>query len=244
MPQLAPASEPPAPLHVAIIMDGNGRWAARRRLPRSVGHRRGIDAVKRTIEAATALGIRHLTLFGFSTENWRRPPEEVATLMRLLLIFLRSEVSELHARGVRLRFIGERRRLSPEIVALIEESEILTRDNAGLQLTIALSYGARQELAEAARRLAAEVAAGRLSPEAIDEELVARHLFAPDLPDPDLVIRTSGEKRMSNFLLWQVAYAELVFVDVLWPDFAREHLEAALSEFQRRERRYGSVGAP
>jgi undecaprenyl diphosphate synthase len=244
MPQVAARADGPAPLHVAIIMDGNGRWASRRGLPRALGHRRGVDAVKRTVEAAPALGVRYLTLFGFSTENWRRPADEVATLMRLLLMFLRSEISDLHAKGVCLRFIGERDRLPSEVVALIEESEALTRTNPGLRLTIALSYGARQEITHVVRRIAEDVAAGRLAPGAVDEAAIEGRLFTADLPDPDLIIRTSGEQRVSNFLLWQAAYAELVFVDTLWPDFQPGDLEAALSEYQRRDRRYGTVGAP
>lgn len=195
------------------------------------------------VEAAADLGIGHLTLFGFSTENWGRPEDEVFELMGLLRKYLRSEVAELHRNGVRLRVIGERERLQPDIIDLIVNAEQVTRENDTLQLTVALSYGARQEIAAAARRLAEEVCSGDLALDQLDEGALARRLFTDGLPDPDLVIRTSGEKRISNFLLWQAAYAELVFIDTLWPDFTRTHLEMAIGEYQRRERRYGvSVG--
>jgi undecaprenyl diphosphate synthase len=233
-----------APAHVAIIMDGNGRWAKARGLPRIAGHRRGADAVRRTLEAAAALGIDYITLFGFSSENWRRPADEVRDLMGLLRIYLRSEIAELHEKGVRIRVIGQRRRLSPDIVTLIENAETLTRDNVGLHLTIALSYGGRDEIAQAARLIAEKIAAGLLDPDSIDETCFADHLATVELPDPDLVIRTSGEKRISNFLLWQTAYSELVFTDTLWPDFSRTDLENAIREYHGRERRYGaSVGS-
>jgi undecaprenyl diphosphate synthase len=235
----------PAPLdHVAIIMDGNGRWATARGLPRVAGHRQGAEAVRRTVVAAVELGIPYLTLFGFSAENWRRPTAEVEELMRLLRFFLRSRIAELHQNGVRLRVIGDKSRLPEDAVALIRGAEDLTADNTSLNLTVALSYGSRQEITEMAQRLAREVAAGRLEPEQIDESTVAACLETAGIPDPDLLIRTSGEKRLSNFLLWQVAYAELVFVDTLWPDFGRSDLEEAIREFGRRERRYGaSVGS-
>ncbi|NNG04446.1 MAG: isoprenyl transferase [Inquilinus sp.] len=234
-----PEAPTSGPAHVAIIMDGNGRWARARGMPRSLGHHRGAEAVRRVVEAAPDLGVTHLTLFGFSSENWARPQEEVGELMSLLRKYLRSEIAELHANGVRLRVIGERRKLAADIVELIENAEALTADNTGLQLTIALSYGARQELAAAARRLADDVRNGLLAPEDVDEAAVASRLFTCDLPDPDLIIRSSGEKRISNFLLWQAAYAELVFVETLWPDFTREHLATAISEYRRRERRFG-----
>ncbi len=231
------------PAHVAIIMDGNGRWARARGLPRTIGHHRGVEAVRRVVEAAVDLGIGHLTLFGFSTENWGRPEDEVFELMGLLRKYLRSEVAELHRNGVRLRVIGERERLQPDIIDLIANAEHVTRENDTLQLTVALSYGARQEIAAAARRLAEEVCRGDLALDQLDEDALERRLSTDGMPDPDLVIRTSGEKRISNFLLWQAAYAELVFVDTLWPDFTRTHLEMAIGEYQRRERRYGvSVG--
>ncbi len=223
-------------------MDGNGRWAKARGLPRVAGHRRGADAVRRTIVAASELGIRYLTLYGFSSENWKRPAEEVDDLMGLLRHYLRGEIAELHRNGVRLRVIGYRARLAPDIVIMIENAEAMTRSNPGLNLIVALSYGARAELTEAMRRMARQVAAGALSPEAIDENAVAQALWTADIPDPDLVIRSSGEKRLSNFLLWQSAYAELVFVDTLWPDFGKDDLLAAIGEFNRRERRYGAAG--
>ena len=240
----AAASPRSLPRHIAIIMDGNGRWAKARGLPRIAGHRRGADAVRRTLEAAGDLGVPYLTLFGFSSENWKRPHDEVDDLMGLLRHYLRGEIAELHRNGVRLRVIGDRGRLSADIVALIENAEALTRDNQSINLTVALSYGGRAEIVAAARAVAAKAAAGRLAPEAIDEALIAAHLFTADLPDPDLLIRTSGEQRISNFLLWQCAYAELVFTKTLWPDFGRADLEQAITEFSGRERRYGtSVGS-
>ena len=229
------------PAHVAVIMDGNGRWAKARGLPRTAGHKKGVDAVRRTVEAAGDLGIGYLTIFSFSSENWRRPEEEVTDLMQLLRFYLRSEIADLHRNGVRLRVIGDRARLSEDINRLIDNAESLTRDNRKLTLVVALSYGSRQEIALAARRLAEEVKAGTLDPQAIDEELFASRLFTADIPDPDLIVRTSGEKRISNFLLWQAAYAELVFVDTLWPDFTKRDLEAAIEEFHRRERRFGAT---
>jgi undecaprenyl diphosphate synthase len=215
------------PQHIAIIMDGNGRWAQARGLPRIAGHRRGAEAVRRTVAAAGDLGVPYLTLFGFSSENWKRPLSEVDDLMGLLRHYLRGEIAELHKNGVRLRVIGDKGRLSADIVALIDNAEALTRDNRGVNLTIALSYGGRAEIVTAARAIAGKVAAGRLAPEAIDEDLIAAHLFTADLPDPDLLIRTSGEQRISNFLLWQCAYAELVFTKTLWPDYGRADLEQA-----------------
>ena len=229
------------PRHVAIIMDGNGRWAASRGLPRTQGHRRGADAVRRAVEAAVELGIEYLTLFGFSSENWRRPAEEVTDLMGLLRRYLQSEIAELHKEGVRLRVVGDRARLAPDIVRLIEEAEARTAENTRIGLTIALSYGGRQEIADTARRIAEDVAAGRLSPAASDERAFESRLLTAGIPDPDLLIRTSGEQRISNFMLWQLAYSELVFVDTYWPDFAKADLEAALRDYQNRERRYGSA---
>ena len=234
-------SEPMPPRHVAIIMDGNGRWAQARGLPRIAGHRRGADAVRRTVTAAGELGIEYLTLYGFSSENWRRPAAEVRELMRLLEYYLRAEVAELHERGVRLRVIGQRERLPREALRLIEHAERLTAGNTGLHLTVALSYGGRDEIAAAARRLAERARCGEITAEEIDEDSFGRHLYTVDLPDPDLLIRTSGEKRISNFLLWQCAYAELLFVDTLWPDFSRLDLENAIREFHGRERRFGAT---
>jgi undecaprenyl diphosphate synthase len=234
----------PPPRHIAIIMDGNGRWAQARGLPRIAGHRRGAEALRRTLVAASERGIPYLTLFGFSSENWKRPLAEVDDLMGLLRHYLRGEIAELHKNGVRLRVIGEIDRLSPDLVTLIGNAEALTRDNRAINLTIALSYGGRAEIVAAARAIAAEAAAGRLAIEAVDEDLIAGHLFTADLPDPDLLIRTSGEQRISNFLLWQCAYAELVFTKTLWPDFGRSDLEEAIADYCGRERRYGaSVGS-
>jgi len=230
------------PDHVAIIMDGNGRWAKSRGLPRTAGHKKGVEVVRSTVEAARDMGIRYLTLFGFSSENWKRPESEVSDLMGLLRLYLRNEINKLHKNGVRFQVIGDRSRLGRDIVELIRDSEAKTRDNQSLVLTVALSYGGRAEIVEAARRLAQEVAAGNLSAEAIDEAAFQQRLFNPDLPDPDLIIRTSGEKRISNFLLWQCAYSELVFVDCLWPDFSRVELEAAIADFRCRERRFGASG--
>ena len=232
------------PRHIAIIMDGNGRWARGRGLPRIAGHRSGAEAVRRTVAAAGELGIGYLTLFGFSSENWKRPLNEVDDLMGLLRHYLRGEIAELHGNGVRLRVIGDKSRFAPDIRTMIDNAERLTRDNPGINLTIALSYGGRAEIVAAARAIAAEAKAERLRVAAIDEALIARHLFTADLPDPDLLIRTSGEQRISNFLLWQCAYAELVFTKTLWPDFGRGDLEAAIADYCCRERRYGaSVGS-
>ncbi|PWC55840.1 isoprenyl transferase [Azospirillum sp. TSO22-1] len=231
------------PVHVAIIMDGNGRWAKARGLPRTAGHKKGVEAVRRTVEAARELGVGYLTIFSFSSENWRRPEEEVSDLMGLLRFYLRSEIAELHKAGIRLRVIGERPRLSPDIVRLIENAEELTAGNTTMTLVVALSYGSRQEIVLAARRLAEEARAGRLDPESIDEDALTGRLFTADIPDPDLIIRTSGEQRLSNFLLWQSAYAEFVFTDTLWPDFTKRDLEAAIEEFHRRERRFGATTA-
>jgi undecaprenyl diphosphate synthase len=240
-------SRPPSqmgqtPAHVAIVMDGNGRWARARGLPRAAGHRQGAEALRRTIVGAGELGIKYLTLFGFSSENWNRPSGEVQDLMGLLRHYLRSEIADLHAKGARLRVIGDRSRFDPDIVALIENAEALTRGNERLNLTLAISYGGRDEIVAAARSLAVDAAAGRLDAASIDAARFMGRLFTADLPDPDVVIRTSGEKRLSNFLLWQSAYAELVFVDKYWPDFGKGDLEDAVHEFQRRERRYGAVG--
>ncbi len=234
----------PLPRHIAIIMDGNGRWAKARGLPRVAGHRRGAEAVRRTLVAASELGVPYLTLFGFSSENWKRPLNEVDDLMRLLRHYLRGEIAELHRNGVRLRVIGEIGRLAADLVTLIANAEALTRDNLGTNLTIALSYGGRAEIVAATRAIAVKVAAGSLAIEAVDEDLIAGHLFTADLPDPDLLIRTSGEQRISNFLLWQCAYAELVFTKTLWPDFGRRDLDEAIADYCGRERRYGaSVGS-
>lgn len=231
------------PIHVAIIMDGNGRWAQARGLPRATGHAEGAEAVRRTVKAAKNLGIRYLTLYGFSLENWKRPAKEIAELMGLLRIYLRREIAELDREGVRIRFIGDRTLLEPDIVSLIEMSEQKTNSHTQLELIVALSYGSRQEITMAARQLATDAAAGEIVPDAIDENALEARLFTSDVPDPDLIVRTSGEQRISNFLLWQAAYAELVFTDVLWPDFSQEELENSIAEFGRRERRYGATTA-
>jgi undecaprenyl diphosphate synthase len=232
-----------APRHVAIIMDGNGRWAAQRGLPRVEGHRRGVEAVRRTVRAAGELGIEYLTIFSFSAENWSRPQAEVHELMGLLRRFVRNDLVELHNANVRVRIIGEREGLEQEIGRLLQEAEDLTRNNTGLVLVVAFNYGARQEIARAARRAAADVAAGKLAADAITDETLATYLDAPDVPDPDLIIRTSGEQRLSNFLMWQAAYSELVFTPTFWPDFDRRALEEAILEFHRRERRFGGLAA-
>jgi undecaprenyl diphosphate synthase len=229
------------PRHIAIIRHGTGRWAAARGRPRREGHRRGVEALRQTVRAAGELGVGILTIFSFSAENWSRPESEIRDLMGLLRRFIRHDLAELHRNGVRVRVIGERDDLAPDIRSLLEEAEELTRDNSGLILVVAFNYGGRQEIARAARRLAAEVAAGSLSSDAIDAELLGRRLDAPDLPDPDLIIRTSGEQRLSNFLLWQAAYSELVFVPTYWPDFDRAALQGAIEEYRRRERRFGGL---
>jgi undecaprenyl diphosphate synthase len=231
------------PRHVAIIMDGNGRWAAARGLPRSEGHRRGVEALRRTVRAAGELGIRYLTIFSFSSENWSRPAAEVNDLMGLLRRFVRNDLAELHQNNVRVRIIGEREGLSHDIGPLLIEAEDLTRNNTGLSLVVAFNYGARQEIARAARRVSEAVARGELAAADIDADRFATFLDAQDVPDPDLIIRTSGEQRMSNFLLWQAAYSELVFVPGYWPDFDRAALEAVITEFRGRERRFGGLVA-
>ncbi|MGF1641852.1 MAG: isoprenyl transferase [Rhodospirillales bacterium] len=243
--EAVPLHRDPAPLpaHVAIIMDGNGRWARARGLPRTAGHRQGAEAVRTAAETAMRLGIRYLTLFGFSSENWKRPSAEISDLMGLLRYYLRNELDYLDSHGVRLRVIGDRDRLARDIVELIEDAERRTSGHAALTLIVALSYGGRAEIADAARRLAEKAAAGLLDPADIDETLLSASLYTADIPDPDLLIRTSGEKRISNFLLWQLAYAELVFVDTPWPDFSAEDFTSALREYGRRERRYGAAGA-
>lgn len=240
MNQLVEAKQTVVPRHVAVIMDGNGRWAKARLLPRIAGHKRGADAVRRIVEAAWDFGVEYLTLYAFSSENWKRPEEEVGGLMSLLRLYLRSELDELDRNGVRVRVIGNRDRLPADIRQLIAEAEARTVANRRLTLILAVSYGGQGEIVQAARRLAEDVAAGRLRPEDIDESCFATRLETAGIPDPDLVIRTSGEQRLSNFLLWQAAYAELVFTDTLWPDFGRDEFAAALREFQARDRRFGA----
>ncbi|HEY4142093.1 MAG TPA: isoprenyl transferase [Pseudolabrys sp.] len=231
------------PRHVAIIMDGNGRWASTRGLPRAEGHRRGVEAIRRTIRAAGEIGIKIVTIFSFSAENWSRPATEISELMGLLRRFIRNDLAELHKSNVRVRIIGEREGLDPDIGRLLTEAEELTRNNDALTLVVAFNYGARQEIARAARAIAEQVASGVLKPADVTTDAISRFLDAPDLPDPDLVIRTSGEQRLSNFLLWQSAYSELVFVPTNWPDFDRATLEAAIAEYRQRERRFGGLVA-
>ena len=242
-PRPATPDPTPGPQHIAIIMDGNGRWAKSRGLPRIAGHRRGADAVRRVIRGAGEIGIPVLTLFAFSTENWGRPADEVSDLMGLLRHYLRHELEELGRNGARLRVIGDRDRLARDIVSDIADAEARTRTNTRIDLNICINYGARDEILRATRSLARKAAAGEIAPDKIDEAAFERELLTAGVPDPDLLIRTSGEQRISNFLLWQCAYAELVFVDTLWPDFNKEHLESAIAEFRKRERRYGGVGA-
>jgi len=231
------------PTHVAIIMDGNGRWAAQRGLPRFEGHRKGIEAIRRAVRTATELGIRYLTVYSFSAENWRRPEEEVSFLMSLLKRFVRHDLAELHSNNVRVRIIGEREGLASDIRLLLDEAEQLTRANTGLTLVIAFNYGGRQEIVSAVRALAQRVKAGLLDPEAIDMDMVGAALDSHDIPDPDLVIRTSGEQRVSNFLTWQTAYSEFVFLPVFWPDFDETSFKTALDEYRRRDRRFGGLSA-
>jgi len=237
---------PPAfdvPRHVAIIMDGNGRWAAARGLPRAEGHRRGVEALRRTIRAAGEIGIKIVTIFSFSAENWSRPASEIGELMGLLRRFVRNDLAELHKSNVRVRIIGERSGLDPDIGRLLTEAEELTKNNDGLTLVVAFNYGARQEIVRAVQHIAEEIAQGRMTAADIDMDAITRCLDAPDIPDPDLIIRTSGEQRLSNFLLWQSAYSELVFVPTYWPDFDRTALESAIREYQQRERRFGGLVA-
>ncbi|MBI1384910.1 MAG: isoprenyl transferase [Rhizobiales bacterium] len=229
------------PRHVAIIMDGNGRWARARGLPRTEGHRRGVESVRRTVRASMELGIKYLTIFSFSSENWNRPQSEIVDLMDLLRHFIRRDLASLHENGVRIRVIGARHNLDADILALIEEAERTTAGNSVLHLTVAFNYGARDEIVETARRLAERVAAGELTPGEIDAACFEGELATRELAPLDLMIRTSGEVRISNFLLWQVAYAELVFVDVLWPDFDKEWLEVAIRQYAQRERRFGGL---
>jgi undecaprenyl diphosphate synthase len=230
------------PAHVAIVMDGNGRWAQQRGLKRTEGHAAGEEALFDTVDGALDIGLRWLTVFAFSTENWRRPLDEVRFLMGFNERLLLARRDDLNERGVRVRFIGRRHgRVPARVRKRIEETEALTRKNRRMTLTFAFNYGGRAELADAARAIAEDVRAGRLRPERVDERVLARHLYAPDMPDPDLLVRTSGEFRISNYLLWQLAYAELYFTDVLWPDFRKQHLFDAIADYQNRERRFGSV---
>jgi undecaprenyl diphosphate synthase len=232
-----------APVHVGVIMDGNGRWAAQRGLPRIEGHRRGVQALRETVRAAIDFGIDYLTVYSFSHENWSRPVEEVADLMGLLKRFIHNDLDDLHKASVKIKVIGTRDNLKADIRALLNEAEDRTRANTALTLIVAFNYGSRQEIAVAARALAEDVAAGLMKPSQINEAALARHLDTAGIPDPDLIIRTSGEQRLSNFLMWQAAYSELIFLPMHWPDFDRQAFSAALGEFSARERRFGGVTA-
>ena len=229
------------PRHVAIIMDGNGRWAQRRGLPRSAGHRMGVEAVRRTVRAAIELGLQYLTIFSFSSENWTRPASEIDDLMGLMKRFIRRDLAELHQNNVRVRVIGEREGVDAELLGLIDEAVTLTSGNTALDLVIAFNYGSRAEIARAARKLAERCLDGTMRPEEITPEALSAALDTQEIPDPDLLIRTSGELRLSNFLLWQSAYTEFVFLEACWPEFGRELLEQAIGEFRRRDRRFGGV---
>jgi undecaprenyl diphosphate synthase len=231
------------PTHVAIIMDGNGRWARGRRMPRAFGHRSGMTAVREVIEGAVAAGVQFLSLFAFSQENWERPASEVEALMDLLVEYVGREAEELTAKGVQVRVLGNLSRLSPAAAAAVADVMRRTATNQQLVLNLFISYGARDEIVRAARALAHDAAAGRLDPDSITEDMVSARLYTADCPDPDLLIRTSGEQRISNFLLWQLAYSELYITKVLWPDFTRAELFGAIAEFQRRDRRFGRVTA-
>ena len=241
--QSAPAADDRAqPLrHVAIIMDGNGRWASARGLPRTVGHRMGVEALRRTVRAAIELSIPYLTIYSFSSENWSRPVSEINELLGMMKRFIRRDLVDLHRSGVSVRVIGERDNVDQELIGLIREAETLTAGNTALTLVVAFNYGSRWEIASAARRLAEKAAQGTLDPSDITPELLAGELDTAQLPDPDLLIRTSGEVRLSNFLLWQAAYSELVFLEANWPDFGRELLEQAITEYRARDRRYGGL---
>jgi undecaprenyl diphosphate synthase len=233
----------PPPRHVAIIMDGNGRWAKARGLPRAMGHREGVEALRRTVEASRDLGITHLSVYAFSTENWNRPQAEIDALFDLLRLFVKRDLARLHKDGVRIRIVGSREGLSEDILSLIDEAIDLTKDNTRLNLNIAFNYGGRGEIVAAAREIARRIETGTLKADQVDEALISQLMWTADSPDPDLVIRTSGELRLSNFLLWSGAYAELMFMDLWWPDFNRESLEKAIDAFRRRDRRFGGLGA-
>jgi undecaprenyl diphosphate synthase len=230
------------PRHIAIIMDGNGRWAKARGLPRAMGHKEGVEALRRAVEAARDLGLTHLSVYAFSTENWNRPQAEIDALFDLLRLFVKRDLARLHKDGVCIRIIGSREGLSKDILALIDEAMELTRGNTRLTLNIAFNYGGRGEIVAAMREIAKYVEAGALKPDQIDEKLVARLLWTSESPDPDLLIRTSGELRLSNFLLWSGAYSELMFMDIWWPDFNRACMEQAIDAFRRRDRRFGGLG--
>lgn len=236
-----PSVSAPLPRHIAVIMDGNGRWAKSRGWDRTAGHRAGTDVAREIVRHCGRIGVEHLTLYTFSSENWNRPPLEVRALMSLLVEMVHREVEDLHRNNVRLRALGELDRLPDKTRAVLESGIEKTAGNTGLQLHLALSYGGRAEIVEAARRLARGVRAGRYSPDEIDEQLFARNLLSPDVPDPDLLVRTGGDHRISNFLLWQAAYSELWFTDTLWPDFGPDDLDKAIESFRTRDRRFGRV---
>ncbi|MBK8841230.1 MAG: isoprenyl transferase [Hyphomonadaceae bacterium] len=231
------------PRHIAIIMDGNGRWAKARGLPRALGHKEGVEALRRAVEASRDLGVTHLSVYAFSTENWNRPQTEIDALFDLLRVFVRRDLARLHKDGVRIRIIGSRIGLSDDILSLIDEAMAKTKDNTRLTLNIAFNYGGRGEIVAAMQQMARAVEAGQLKSDQIDEAMVSRMVWSGESPDPDLVIRTSGELRLSNFLLWSGAYAELMFMDLWWPDFTRESLEKAIDAYRRRDRRFGGLGA-
>ena len=228
------------PAHVAIIMDGNGRWAKARGLPRMLGHKKGSEVLRNILEGCRQMGLRYLTIYAFSAENWKRPVIEVSDLMELLRHYLDREIATLHKNGIRLRVIGDMEKLAPDIRKQIDAAEALTCNNTAFNLTVALSYGARQEMLRAVQRLAADIGSGKIAPDAVDEKMLSSLLYTGEMPDPDLLIRTGGEHRLSNFLLWQSAYTELYFTSVLWPDFTVEHLHEAVNEYASRERRYGT----
>ena len=234
---------PVIPRHVAIIMDGNGRWAARRGLPRSAGHKAGVEALRRAVKAAADFGIEYLTIYSFSSENWSRPAAEVSFLLDLLRRFIRQDVAELHRSGVKIAVVGSRDDLEPGIVSLLDDAERLTRENSKLNLIVAFNYGSRQEIGRALLAIARKIESGEISAADISPELISLHLDTAGIPDPDLLIRTGGEQRISNFLLWQCAYTEFVFVDEFWPDFTHEIFARALDEFRLRDRRFGGIEA-
>jgi len=231
------------PRHVAIIMDGNGRWAAERGLPRSAGHKQGVDALRQAVRTAANLGIEYLTIYSFSSENWSRPAAEVSFLLELLRRFISMDVADLHQAGVKIAVIGERQGLDPNIVKLLDEAEVLTRENTKLKLIVAFNYGSRQEITRAARTIATKVAEGKIDPSDITPAVLANHLDTGGIPDPDLLIRTGGEQRLSNYLLWQCAYTEFVFAPEYWPDFTADVFSRAIADFQSRERRFGGLNA-
>lgn len=238
---IACEQKPCIPVHVAIIMDGNGRWASQRGLPRIEGHRRGVEALRRTLKSVEEIGVRYLTVYSFSSENWRRPASEINDLMGLLRRFIRNDLADLHARNIRVRVIGVRDGLSPDIVSMLVEAETLTASNTGVTFVLAFNYGSRREIVDAAASLAKDVASGILAVDEITEDRLSQKLNTHGIPDPDLVIRTSGEERLSNFLMWQSAYSELYFSRALWPDFSHEALLEAIHAYQTRDRRFGGL---